>query len=420
MIMVLSKDIYFIFFSPFAKGWDFMDYQVTDKDLRIELSGHISSTNAAAIEQEIASIVAKHPQLPLVFDADKLEYISSAGLRILLIFGKKSTEKITLTNASRDIYEIFEQTGFTKLIDVQKKLRQVSINGCQQVGTGLSSKVYRLDADTIIKVYDQKVPFYKITREIDLAKKAFIAGLPTAISYDLVRCGEQYGVVFEMIANAVTVGDALCANNCAEFEPIMAKFAALMKLMHHTETQPKDGFPSIKGTWLDWAAGMKEFYTAEEYAQLEEMIMAVPERNTIVHCDFHAGNTLYQKGEIVVIDMADVGYAHPVFDFAAGAFHAMVRSQVNIQHSLNLSEENVLRFWQSLLRHYFAVDEDKLAHIQEIFNSFALLRGALFPMKHVQIPLETKLACVAGARKNFFPRIKQAIEHARQLKELDL
>ena len=112
-----------------------MDYQVTDKDLRIELSGHISSTNAAAIEQEIASIVAKHPQLPLVFDADKLEYISSAGLRILLIFGKKSTEKITLTNASRDIYEIFEQTGFTKLIDVQKKLRQVSINGCQQVGT---------------------------------------------------------------------------------------------------------------------------------------------------------------------------------------------------------------------------------------------------------------------------------------------
>ena len=338
----------------------------------------------------------------------------------MLRYAKSAPEKITIENVSREVYEIFDMTGFTTLMQVQKKLRQVSIEGLQQVGTGMSSKVYRIDGDTIIKVYDEKVPFYKITREIDLAKKAFLAGIPTPISYDLVRCGSAYGVVFEMIANAVTVGDALMADEGRDFESIMEKFAALLKLMHQTKIDKEAGFPSIKGTWLEWAEGMKNYYTAEEYALLEQMIMQVPEADTIVHCDFHAGNTLYQDGEIVVIDMADVGYAHPVFDFAAGAFHAMMSHQENIQHSLSLSQAYIVRFWHALLANYFGTrDEGKLSRLQEIFSAFALLRAALFPMKHVQIPEEMKKFFVESARKNFFPRIDWAMEQARALGELE-
>ncbi len=175
-----------------------------------------------------------------------------------------------------------------------------------------------------MKVYNLNVPLYKIEREMDLAKKAFLAGLPTAISYDLVRVGGAYGVVFEMIGDSVTVGKALQEDNCKNFSAIMKKFAHLMKAMHHTKVSESDGFPSIKSTWLDWAEGMRKFYTDKETAMLQKMVHSVPDRETIVHCDFHAGNTLYQNGEVVVIDMADVSYGHPVFDFAAGAFHALL------------------------------------------------------------------------------------------------
>ena len=398
----------------------YMNYQVTDDSLRFYLEGRITSDNARELEKEIGAIIEGHPGRKLFFDANKLEYISSAGLRFVLRYAKSAPEKITIENVSREVYEIFDMTGFTTLMQVQKKLRQVSIEGLRQVGTGMSSKVYRIDGDTIIKVYDEKVPFYKITREIDLAKKAFLAGIPTPISYDLVRCGSAYGVVFEMIANAVTVGDALMADEGRDFESIMEKFAALLKLMHQTKIDKEAGFPSIKGTWLEWAEGMKNYYTAEEYALLEQMIMQVPEADTIVHCDFHAGNTLYQDGEIVVIDMADVGYAHPVFDFAAGAFHAMMSHQENIQHSLSLSQAYIVRFWHALLANYFGTrDEGKLARLQEIFSAFALLRAALFPMKHVQIPEEMKKFFVESARKNFFPRIDWAMEQARALGELE-
>ena len=167
-----------------------MKFTVADNRLKIFLSGRIDSNNVAEIEKSVQNIVKENPGCKLNFDADELKYISSAGLRFLLKFSK-THGKISVENVSKEIYDIFEMTGFTRLFDVQKKLRNVSIEGCELVGTGLSSKVYRIDADTVIKVYDVNVPYYKITREIDLAKKAFLAGIPTAISYDIVRCGEN-------------------------------------------------------------------------------------------------------------------------------------------------------------------------------------------------------------------------------------
>lgn len=398
-----------------------MEFTADKNQLIIFFAGRIDSNNVAALEKDIQAAVNEHSDRELIFDVDKLEYISSAGLRLLMKFRKLADKKIVIENTPKNIYEILDMTGFTKIFDVRKQLRAVSIDGCPLVGVGLSSKVYRLDADTIVKVYVENVPLYKITREIDLAKKAFLAGIPTAISYDIVRCGEKLGVVFEMIANAVTVGDALTANDGKNFDAIMRKFAVLMKLMHQTKIDAADGFPSIKGTWLDWADGMKKYYTAAEFAMLEKMINAVPDRNTIVHCDFHAGNTLWQSGEVVVVDMADVGYAHPVFDFAAGAFHALMSKRTDVQTSLSLSEGGIIRFWDTLLANYFETDNaTALAELKEIFKAFAYLRGALFPMKHVQISEEVKLVYINNARKNLFPNIDWALKQAARLGDLNL
>lgn len=396
-----------------------MNFRIDDGELRIFLEGRIDANNAPEVEKKISAIIAENPATALIFDAEKLTYIASAGLRIFMKTRKSFKKNISIENASKDIYEVLDMTGFTRMFDVKKKLREISIDGCPQVGTGLSSKVYRLDSETIVKVYDEKVPMYKITREIDLAKKAFLAGLPTAISFDMVRCGGAYGVVFEMIANAVTVGDALESDNGAHFEEIMKKFAALMKQMHETKVDASAGFPSIKGTWLDWAEGMKKYYTAAEFKMLHKMISAVPERETIVHCDFHAGNTLYQNGEVIVVDMADVGYAHPIFDFAAGAFHVLVSDQIGLQKSLSLSQENIVRFFDRLLANYFRTeDAAKLDALKEIFKAFAYLRGALFPMKHVQIPEERKLFFVENARKTLFPNFDWALSQAQRLEKV--
>ena len=122
----------------------------------------------------------------------------------------------------------------------------------------------------------------------------------------------------------------------------------------------------------------------------------------------------------MVIDMADFGYGHPIFDFAAGAFHVLCREEKMIQIPLNLSAENILKFWNALLKNYFQTESPKvLDELNEVFKAFAHLRNALFPMKHVQIPEEAKFNYIGQARKFFFPNIDWAIRQAERLHDMN-
>ena len=67
---------------------------------------------------------------------DSLTYISSAGLRFLMKFCKSTGKKLSVINVSKEIFEIFDTTGFTNILDVQKKLREISVEGCELFGPG--------------------------------------------------------------------------------------------------------------------------------------------------------------------------------------------------------------------------------------------------------------------------------------------
>ena len=78
-----------------------------------QIKGKIDTTNAAEFEQEL--MAAK----PAELDASQLEYISSAGLRVLLKLAKVVGD-VTVNNVSSEVYEIFDVTGFTEILNVRK------------------------------------------------------------------------------------------------------------------------------------------------------------------------------------------------------------------------------------------------------------------------------------------------------------
>ena len=86
------------------------------------LDGHIDSNNANEIETQFTSALSQNPKVSKIqIDVEKLDYISSAGLRILLKLQKQTKNSLPVFNASNEIYENFNVTVFTKLLDVQKK-----------------------------------------------------------------------------------------------------------------------------------------------------------------------------------------------------------------------------------------------------------------------------------------------------------
>ncbi len=395
-----------------------MEYHIENGNLVFFLKGKLSADNSEQVKDEIMSIIAEHSDEKIVFDLDDLSYISSSGLRVLLAVQKmKKPEKVVVRNVGNGVYSIFHMTGFTQIMDIQVKLREISLEGATVIGRGQSSVVYKYDAETIVKLYNPRVPLEKIQQEIDFSKKAFVAGIPTAISFQLLTCNGAYGAMFEMVDHADTVGRTITAHP-EDFDTIMKKFVETYQIIHHTNLKKEDGFVSLKDTWNKWANGMEAngSFTAAEADMLREMIDAIPERSTMVHCDFHAGNVMYQRNEIVVIDMADIGYGHPIFDLAGGAFHARYSYFEKRQKVHGMNQANMLRFWDTLLKLYFKTEDgEKLQEIKEMCEAFGLLRGALFPMKHVQIDPETKAFHVNETREHLFPRMKWAMQQVGKL-----
>ena len=85
----------------------------------IELEGRLDTTTSPELERIIREIL---PGLTsLLFDFEKAEYISSAGLRVLLVAQKamNSQGKMIVQNVNETIMEIFEITGFIDILTIE-------------------------------------------------------------------------------------------------------------------------------------------------------------------------------------------------------------------------------------------------------------------------------------------------------------
>ncbi|MBP5466638.1 MAG: anti-sigma factor antagonist, partial [Clostridia bacterium] len=163
-----------------------MKHLLENETLKLFPEGKIDSYNAEETEREMNSIIDGNSFKDLILDADNLQYISSAGLRIILRL-KKSHDKLAIINVNPEVYDIFEMTGFTEMMTIEKAYRKVSVEGCEVIGQGANGKIYRISEDTIVKVYARPDCLDEILNERKLAKKSFVLGIPTAISYDIAK-----------------------------------------------------------------------------------------------------------------------------------------------------------------------------------------------------------------------------------------
>ena len=289
-----------------------MNYKSENGVLTIYLCGRIDSVNAEENESEVNSIIEANSFTQLVFDAEELEYISSAGLRMILRT-RKNQPSLIIINVSTEVYEIFDITGFTEMIPVEKAYRRLSVDGCPVIGKGAKGTVYRYDAETIIKVYKNADSLPSIKKERELARKAFVLGIPTAIPYDVVKVGDSFGSVFELL-NAQSYS-ALIAENPGKIDEYVTIYAELLKKIHSTEVK-KGEMADIKSLVYEWAETASPYLLDNDAYKLKKMIKAVPDTLNMLHCDYHTNNIMMQNGETLLIDMDTLSQGHPVFELA--------------------------------------------------------------------------------------------------------
>ena len=329
-----------------------------DKDiLYIAIEGRIDVSNAAAAEEKIFAIKNENEDKHTVIDADKLEYISSAGLRVILKL-RKEEPKLAIINVAPEVYDVFEMTGFTEMVTVEKAFPRMSVEGCEFIAKGANGAVYRYNDETILKTYFEKDALPEIKQERENARRAFVLGINTAIPYGIVRVGEGYGTVTELL-NATSV-TKLIRQNPEDLSLPAKYYVDMLKSIH--AIQVEDGeVPDMKEVALDWVDFVEKHIPKDQAKKLRALIEAVPKNNTLLHGDYHTNNIMVQNGEPLLIDMDTLCMGHPVFELGS-MFNAFAGyCELNHENMLDFfgySYETAGKFWDMVLKMYLGTDDE--------------------------------------------------------------
>lgn len=386
-----------------------MRSNLENQNLTLFLEGSFDTDSFLKIEEEITILCKENQHTSLTIDASELQYIASSGLRIILKLAK--TEKqFKIINVPSRIYNVFEMTGFNKIIDITKALRRINIDECEILGRGGMGAIYRISDDEIVKVNYNPTDMENLKTELVKAKEAFLLGVPTAISFDIVDCGEgRHGVIYETIKSKC-IGEQM-QNNPEKIDEYTAKYVAQLNHLHNIQTDNKV-FNSAKDNFIQQMKRASQYLTEEEIAGLNRVLDALPDGHKLVHGDAHPKNIMMQGDDMFWIDMEMMSVGHPIYDIIAIAVIAKLsKSDESAIQLSGMNLENLKRFERSFIRHYFKTEDEEmiakykdiLGLLRQVRRIFAVGLSNPFTDKYRHLTIEEM-------RRTFFPNIDKVID----------
>ncbi|MBE6340537.1 MAG: STAS domain-containing protein [Bacteroidales bacterium] len=371
----------------------------------LHIGGRLDTSVAAQTASEIDNQLKECGSIrELTCDASELEYISSSGLRVLLALAKRNP-KFSIKEVQPDVYQIFEMTGFTKIMSVKKAMRRFSVDGCKEIGRGGVGVVYRISEDTIIKVFREGTTIGDVQTEITMAKEAFVLGMPTAISFDIVRVGNQYGLVYELL-NADTLSTCI-KREPARIDEFAHLYANLFRQLHSISVPTDGSIPNALDRERKAIRIISRYFDAPSTDLLMRIIDTIPQANRLLHCDLQTKNAMMQNNELMLIDMGEVGYGHPIVDLGH-SYSAMMALVGNYEQIIGIPEETCKSLWNKMIRYYFEGEsEDYVKHRIEQIEVVGCVRNFTWLSLSNSFPDEVIRTC----QQLFEERITKRKDH---------
>ena len=253
-----------------------------------------------------------------------------------------------------------------------KKIREISLDGCRMLGRGLQGEVYRYDDELIIKVYNSSKSFADLEREAVLSRRAFVLGLPTAISFGIVSVGDRFGAMYELV-DSDTLSDCI-SRNPSRLDYYAGMMAEMARKIHGTQAAAEDHFPEAKNRFRDYITHGIERSNREMAARCLQLIDEMPGTKHLIHGDFHTSNVFLQNSEALVIDMDRMAMGDPVFEL--GNFYLYYeavgdKDPEETDSYLGIKYGVSRQFFRLFMRHYLQTEDE--ARIREVTDKAALL-----------------------------------------------
>ena len=391
------------------------NYKLDGDVLFVSLVGRLDTEAAVKFEAELAEVCKANAHSALTVDAAELEYVASSGLRTILKLAK--TEKnFKVVNVCSSVYSVFEMTGFSRIINITKALRKIDLEQCEKIGFGGNGAVYRVSEDEIVKVNYNPATDAELNSELTKAKEAFLLGVPTAISFDLVDCGDgRRGVVYETIKSK-SLGETI-QSNPELMEELTDKYIAQLNLLHSIHTD-NPVFGSMKDNYRMQVENASKHLTEEEGKMLEMVLDALPEGDILVHGDAHTKNVMIQNGEMLWIDMEGMSAGHPIYDLISiAAILNGVRNDDKMTMGIcGMDVATVLKFRQCFVKKYFKTeDPEMIQRYDSMIEALRLIRAVFAIGFNSQNTAQVRPLIIQVARQAFFPNIEKIVGAVKYL-----
>lgn len=361
----------------------------------IKLTGRLDTANASAFDAQIAKEITAQTTA-ITFDCSELEYISSTGLRIVLKY-KKQFPELEVVNVSPDVYNVFEMTGFSRILTVKKALRKIDLTKCQMLAEGANGAVYKVSDEEIVKICKRENDEELLIEEMNTAREAFVLGVPTMISFDTVEVtGGKRGIVLEAL-NPLTLSKVL-SEHPEDVDKYVKPYVDLF-LSTNAITSDTSKFPTAKQHLLLHLHSPKRYISDEALPIVQSLVEALPDGNILVHGDGHPNNVLVSGDEnnrsMMLIDMGDLSLAHPLLEVMGWAFlmnsPEYSPARFAVEHATGVNLELATKLYRKMVAYYFKVDDEAL--LDRIITASASV-GAL------------RLACFSQGREKNPERLK--------------
>lgn len=251
--------------------------------------------------------------------------------------------------------------------------QNIDISTWTQVGEGGNGKTYVHPGhpDILLKVNNPpRCDEATVKQELDFAQHVYALGIPTPRMFDMVRVGDGYGQLVELIKGKKSLS-RICADEPSRIGE-MAKLLASLGLRLHAIPCNTDFFPSRKELALK-GIDASDFVDDADKGKLRAFVQGIEDEKTCLHGDFQMGNLIVSAdGKPYWIDLGWFSHGSPMFDMGHLFLVCQVYSQFpTAQDIFHMSQEQLKNFW-NLFAEAYTGNKD--------ISAFTALAGKFAPL----------------------------------------
>lgn len=325
-----------------------------DNRILIKIDGFVDNLNCHIINDALSEIKDKKTA-EIIFDCENMNSIMFSATSV---FDKLKSEgaKFVIKNANYDASLALSLRGLNSSIENFRDLPQLTAKGCEVIGEGAQSVIYKLNDDMIVKVFRKTPDYDDVIRERIANKYALMAGIAAPFSLGFAWTDGKLSILMERI-NSDNLLEKLVTDS-GNYDIYMDGYVALIKRLHSVRSRnilnlfPQDEY----GRGLFVKAGVVDNYLEKPFrGKVRDILQSLDDEVSLIHGDIQPKNVMFFGDEMLLIDFDTVCTGMAIYDLSALCRTMVIETMFNFRPEFlpGLDEAATIRVFDDFFARYY-------------------------------------------------------------------